>query len=175
MTTAATTAPNPPTPVPLDEFAAWIAAYQRALDQLNHWKKTANTIQQKITAALLKTPGIQGVIAVTYFSLLTQVQSTNAGFFFVALKPWEVRKSKEEQLEYIQGNLQKQLSQDPDGIAFAFPPPSIPGLGTSGGVTMIVEDRSGVQIEPLCVRRNSVPGPFFAAHRTPGAPVPEPS
>ena len=47
-------------------------------------------------------PGIQGVIAVTNFSLLTQVQSTNAGFFFVALKPWDVRKSKQEQLEYIQ-------------------------------------------------------------------------
>src|ERR1700721_210339 len=93
--------------------------------------------------ALLKTPGIEGVIAVTNFSLLTQVQSTNAGFFFVSLKPWEVRKSKQEQLEYIQGNLQKQLGGNPDGIAFAFPPPSIPGIGTSGGVTMVIEDRSG--------------------------------
>ncbi len=99
--------------------------------------------QQKITAALLKTPGIQGVIAVTNFSLLTQVQSTNSGFFFVALKPWATRKSKQEQLQYIQANLQKQLGGNPDGIAFAFPPPSIPGIGTSGGVTMVVEDRSG--------------------------------
>jgi HAE1 family hydrophobic/amphiphilic exporter-1 len=108
--------------------------------------------QQKITAALLKTPGIQGVIAVTNFSLLTQVQSTNAGFFFVALKPWEDRKSKEEQLEYIQGNLQKQLGADPDGIAFAFPPPSIPGIGTSGGVTMVVEDRSGTDDPALLTK-----------------------
>ena len=99
--------------------------------------------QQRITAALLKTPGIQGVIAVTNFSLLTQVQSTNAGFFFVALKPWAQRTSRQEQIGYIQGNLQKQLAQNPDGIAFAFPPPSIPGIGTSGGVTMVLEDRSG--------------------------------
>jgi HAE1 family hydrophobic/amphiphilic exporter-1 len=109
--------------------------------------------QQKITDALLKTPGIQGVIAVTNFSLLTQVQSTNAGFFFVALKPWEVRKSKKEQLDYIQSNLQKQLSADPDGIAFAFPPPSIPGIGTSGGVTMILEDRSGSD-DPMILTKN---------------------
>src|SRR5580692_9675682 len=99
--------------------------------------------QQKISAALLKTPGVESVIAVTNFSLLTQVQSTNSGFFFVALKPWGVRKSKEQQLAYIQANLQKQLAADPDGIAFAFPPPSIPGIGTSGGVTFILEDRSG--------------------------------
>jgi len=109
--------------------------------------------QQKITAALLKTPGVQGVIAVTNFSLLTQVQSTNSGFFFVALKPWEVRKSKQEQLEYIQSNLQKQLFMDPDGIAFAFPPPAIPGLGTSGGVTMVLEDRSGVD-DPTTLTKN---------------------
>ena len=109
--------------------------------------------QQKITAALLKTAGVQGVIAVTNFSLLTQVQSTNAGFFFVALKPWATRKSKNQQLEYIQGNLQKQLSADPDGIAFAFPPPSIPGIGTSGGVTMILEDRSGSD-DPMTLTRN---------------------
>jgi hydrophobic/amphiphilic exporter-1 (mainly G- bacteria), HAE1 family len=109
--------------------------------------------QQKITAALLKTAGVQGVIAVTNFSLLTQVQSTNAGFFFVALKPWATRKSKEQQLDYIQNNLQKQLFADPDGIAFAFPPPSIPGIGTSGGVTMVLEDRSGSD-DPMTLTKN---------------------
>ena len=128
--------------------------------------------QQKITAALLKTPGIQGVIAVTNFSLLTQVQSTNAGFFFVALKPWEARKSKEQQLNYIQGNLQKQLFADPDGIAFAFPPPSIPGIGTSGGVTMIIEDRTNSD-DPMTL--NKEVGTFLgAASKLPqiGAAIP---
>jgi HAE1 family hydrophobic/amphiphilic exporter-1 len=109
--------------------------------------------QQKITDALLKTPGVEGVIAVTDFSLLTQVQSTNSGFFFVALKPWEARKSKQEQLEFIQSNLQKRLFMNPDGIAFAFPPPSIPGLGTSGGVTMVLEDRSGID-DPGTLTKN---------------------
>ncbi|MGC2480867.1 MAG: efflux RND transporter permease subunit, partial [Candidatus Sulfotelmatobacter sp.] len=109
--------------------------------------------EQKITAALLKTPGVEGVIAVNDFSLLTQVQSTNAGFFFVNLKPWAVRKSKEEQLAYIQSHVQRQLAADPDGIAFAFPPPSIPGIGTSGGVTMILEDRSGSD-DPSALTRN---------------------
>jgi hydrophobic/amphiphilic exporter-1 (mainly G- bacteria), HAE1 family len=112
-----------------------------------------DTAQQKISDALLKTPGVQGVIAVTNFSLLTQVQSTNAGFFFVSLKPWEMRKTKEQQLAFIQASVQKQLSADPDGIAFAFPPPSIPGIGTSGGVTFILEDRSGSD-DPASLTKN---------------------
>jgi hydrophobic/amphiphilic exporter-1 (mainly G- bacteria), HAE1 family len=97
----------------------------------------------KVTKALLNTPGIGGVVQVNGFSLLTQTQSTNSAFFFVSLKPWEDRKSKEEQFAAIQGSLLRQLGSDNDGLAFSFPPPAIPGVGTSGGVTMILEDRSG--------------------------------
>src|SRR4051794_376011 len=98
---------------------------------------------QKITDAMLHTPGIAGVIGVNGFSLLTQTQSTNTAFFFVSLKPWDERKSREEQIETIQGSLQRKLAGVSDGLAFSFPPPAIPGIGTSGGVTMIVQDRSG--------------------------------
>ena len=35
------------------------------------------------------------------------------------------------------------------GIAFSFPPPAIPGVGTSGGATFILEDRSGAGIDFL--------------------------
>ena len=35
------------------------------------------------------------------------------------------------------------FSQLPAGMAFAFPPPAIPGIGTAGGITFILEDRSG--------------------------------
>jgi HAE1 family hydrophobic/amphiphilic exporter-1 len=49
--------------------------------------------------------------------------------------------------------LQKQLGRNPDGIAFAFPPPSIPGIGTSGGVTMVIEDRSGSD-DPSTLTKN---------------------
>ncbi len=97
----------------------------------------------KVSDALMKTPGIRGVIQVNGFSLLTQTQSTNTAFFFVALKDWDVRKSKQEQFGAIQQNIAKQLATNPDGIAFSFPPPSIPGVGTSGGVTFVLEDRSG--------------------------------
>ena len=110
--------------------------------------------QQKITDALAEDRRASRASSrSTDFSLLTQVQSTNSGFFFVSLKPWDMRKTKQEQLEYIQSQLQKQLAANPDGIAFAFPPPSIPGIGTSGGVTMILEDRSGGD-DPTMLTKN---------------------
>ena len=96
-----------------------------------------------VSDALMKTPGVRSVIQVNGFSLLTQTQSTNTAFFFVSLKDWDVRKSKEEQFEAIQGNIAGLLAGNKDGIAFSFPPPSIPGVGTSGGVQFILQDRSG--------------------------------
>jgi hydrophobic/amphiphilic exporter-1 (mainly G- bacteria), HAE1 family len=98
---------------------------------------------QKVTKALLNTPGIGGVVGVDGFNLLTLTESTNTGFFFVSLKPWEQRKSKEQQIQEIQANVQRQLMGVSDGLAFSFPPPQIPGVGTSGGVTMVLQDRSG--------------------------------
>src|SRR6202041_1432079 len=35
------------------------------------------------------------------------------------------------------------LSQVSNGLAFSFSPPSIPGVGASGGATFVLEDRSG--------------------------------
>ncbi len=97
----------------------------------------------KVTKALLDTPGIGGVMQVNGFSLLTLTESTNTAFFFVALKPWDQRTSKDQQLASIQGSVTGKLAGINEGLAFSFPPPAIPGIGTSGGVTMILEDRSG--------------------------------
>ena len=46
----------------------------------------------------------------------------------------------------IKANINRGLSRITSGIAFSFPPPAIPGVGTSGGVTFILQDRSGKDV-----------------------------
>ena len=46
----------------------------------------------------------------------------------------------------MMAGLNQRLSRLPQGIAFAFSPPAIPGIGTAGGVTFILEDRAGKDI-----------------------------
>ena len=43
----------------------------------------------------------------------------------------------------------------PAGIAFSFSPPAIPGVGTAGGFTFILEDRSGGSIQFLANNVNT--------------------
>src|SRR5450631_3797028 len=59
------------------------------------------------------------------------------------------RKTPETSYNGIKAHLQKVLSQVPSGIAYSFPPPAIPGVGTSGGATFVLEDRSGSGIDFL--------------------------
>jgi HAE1 family hydrophobic/amphiphilic exporter-1 len=93
--------------------------------------------------ALRKVPGVENIISVNGFSLLSGVQSTYNAFYFVPLKPWDERTSKDTQFTAIQANIGKALASVKEGIAFSFAPPAIAGLGTSGGVSLVLEDRSG--------------------------------
>jgi len=98
---------------------------------------------KKVEQIILQTPGVQGCTSVIGFSLLSRVQATYSAFFFVTEKPWDERKKPEEQYAAIRSHISTALGNVPDGIAFSFSPPAIPGVGTSGGVTFMLEDRSG--------------------------------
>ena len=130
----------PPSFLPTEDQGYLFAALQLPdASSLERTSEAARVVEQK----LLATPGIESVTSVIGFSLLSVTQNTYSAFFFVNLKPWDDRKAANEQLGAILGGVQGGLSQVRAGLAFTFPPPAIPGVGTSGGVTMVLEDRSG--------------------------------
>ena len=110
---------------------------------------------REVEKVILDTPGVEYVSSVMGYSLLSGVNATYSSFFFVSLKPWEERKTPEESYEGIKKHLQLALSRVPSGIAFSFPPPAIPGVGTSGGATFILEDRSNSGI-PFLARNTQL-------------------
>ena len=95
---------------------------------------------------IMATPGVEFCTAISGYSMLSGVTNTYSGFFFITLKPWEERKKPEEKYEVIMTHLNREFAKLPQGVAFAFSPPAIPGIGTAGGVTMVVEDRAGKDI-----------------------------
>ena len=102
-----------------------------------------------IEKIILNTPGVHYSTAAVGFSLLSFVRTSYNAFFVVTFKPWEDRTARAEQFQAIKAHLNRELSQLPAGIAFSFSPPAIPGVGTSGGFTFILEDRSGGDIQFL--------------------------
>jgi hydrophobic/amphiphilic exporter-1 (mainly G- bacteria), HAE1 family len=107
-------------------------------------------VLKKVEGILAKTEGIQSYVTVGGFSLLTRISASYQGFFFVALAPWDERASAQLGARAIVDRLNGALAvQVPEAAAFAFMPPSIPGLGSAGGLSFWLQDRSGASVEFL--------------------------
>ncbi|HKE55668.1 MAG TPA: efflux RND transporter permease subunit, partial [Pyrinomonadaceae bacterium] len=120
-----------------------------------------NEAAKHVEKILSQTPGVRYSTSIIGFSLLSYVRASYNAFFFVTLKPWDDRKQREEQYQVIKQHLNQELSKLPEGVAFGFSPPAIPGVGTSGGFTFILEDRAGNDVQFLSDNLNT----FMAAAR----------
>src|SRR5438445_612876 len=100
-------------------------------------------VMDKLDAILKDTPGVKYYTGVGGFSLLSAVSTTYNGFYFVSLEPWDQRNEKGLTADVIIRDLNRRLAGVPAAQAFAFAPPAVPGIGTAGGVTFVLEDRAG--------------------------------
>jgi HAE1 family hydrophobic/amphiphilic exporter-1 len=109
-----------------------------------------DAVMRKIDEMLGHLHGVKSFSGISGFSLLSNTSATYNGFYFLQLEPWEERKTDELSANGLLRSLNQKLRQEiPEAIAFAFGPPAIPGLGTAGGFTMMLQDRSGGTVQQL--------------------------
>src|SRR5438445_401030 len=100
-------------------------------------------VNDKLDAILKTQPGIKYYTGVAGFSLLSLVTTTYNSFYFITLDDWDARNKVGLTADVIIRQLNQKLAGVAEAQVFAFSPPAIPGIGTSGGVTFMLEDRSG--------------------------------
>src|SRR5436309_2755304 len=100
-------------------------------------------VNDKLDAILKTQAGIKYYTGVAGFSLLSLVTTTYNSFYFITLDDWDARNKVGLTADVIIRQLNQKLAGVAEAQAFAFSPPAIPGIGTSGGVTFMLEDRSG--------------------------------
>jgi len=98
---------------------------------------------------LKHTPGVKYYTSVIGYSMLSGVNNTYSAFFFITLEEWAKRTKPGEQYAAIKAHLNREFAKLPGAVGFSFPPPAIPGIGASGGVTFVLQDRSGKGVEFL--------------------------
>ena len=108
-----------------------------------------DAVTKKAEEIIMKTPGVKFCTSVIGFNLISAVQNTYSSFFFITLEDWAERKKPEEKYGAIKAHLTRELGALTEAIGFAFSPPAIPGIGTSGGVTFVLEDRAGKDLKFL--------------------------
>lgn len=97
-------------------------------------------VSDEITKIMLKVPGITDVIATNGFSIINNSNSSNSAFVIGTLDDWSKRTDVGTSITGIIGTLHKNFKKIPGAQITPFNVPAIPGLGTTGGFSFILED-----------------------------------
>lgn len=100
-------------------------------------------VVKKMTQIALDEPGVESFVAFPGLSVNGPVNIPNSALMFAMLDPFEQRQDPSLSANAIAGKLMGKFSQIPDGFVGIFPPPPVPGLGSTGGFKLQIEDRSG--------------------------------
>ena len=104
-------------------------------------------VLKKIEGIVDQTEGVRYITTIGGFSLLTRISAPYQGFFFLRFDHWDERdRTAAEILQSINARLALEV---PEAMAVAFAPPPIPGLGSAGGFSFWLQDRSGGTVEFL--------------------------
>ena len=108
-------------------------------------QRTTATVA-RIEQILRSEPAVVNIVALAGLNFLNGgSSSTNGATIFLNLKPWEQR-GPHDALDSIAARINRKLFGLPDATAFGFNLPEVPGLGTTAGVEINVQNRSGVDI-----------------------------
>jgi hydrophobe/amphiphile efflux-1 (HAE1) family protein len=101
-----------------------------------------DAVAKQVRDILKNTPGVDIVGSISGLNFLTQAAQSNSAVEFAILKPWDQR-PPDQGASNIVASVRPKLLGLPGAIALSFDPPSIPGLGTTGGFEFQVEDLTG--------------------------------
>ncbi len=106
------------------------ASTQRTVSDLNKMMKVLDSV-----------PGILHYAALGGLNVVSFASKSNSATIFVQLKPWDERTADSLQIGAISANLQKRLSKIKEASVVVIQPPAIPGLGSTGGFSFILEQK----------------------------------
>jgi len=98
---------------------------------------------EKVDAVLAAQPGIEKRLMINGYNMLTGAVQSNSALFVAVLEPWEERTTPEKGLRAIMQGVYAKAAEVREASTLVFNPPPIPGLGTSGGFSLKVQDRMG--------------------------------
>lgn len=111
-----------------------------------------NRTQEVIDRLLAETgqqPGINLMMGIGGFDILSNAAKSNAATIFASLDPWDKRKDPATQIDALIGDVMQKSGQYPEASIMAFNIPALPGLGMVGGFTMVLQDLTGHSKEEL--------------------------
>ena len=102
-----------------------------------------DAVVRKASELLVTRPGVEHTVAFVGFDGATRINSPNAGVVFVRMTSFDDRIKSGLTKDAILADLRKTMAGIREAFVFVLEPPSVPGIGTGGGLKGFVQDRTG--------------------------------
>lgn len=116
-------------------------------------------VTTKVDAILKSHEAVDKRLIINGYNILNGAPQSDSALFVATLKPWAERST--DSLKTVIIGTYLQAAKLPEAIILAFNPPPIPGLGSTGGFSFKLQDRSGGTPQELA----KVADDFMAAAR----------
>ncbi len=103
-----------------------------------------DAVAKQVRDILEATPGVEIAGFISGLNFLTNAAQSNAAVEFAILEPWDER-GPQESASNLVAQVRPKLLAIPEAVAVSFDPPSINGLGATGGFEFEVEDLGGAR------------------------------
>ena len=106
-------------------------------------QRTSQVLSQ-VEQYLLQQPEVDHTFSLTGFSLILATNQTSSGTLFCVLKPWDdkARKGRDHDVDAVVGRASQYFFGIKDALVFGFNFPEIPGIGTTAGLEMQLQDKN---------------------------------
>ncbi len=111
-----------------------------------------NAVVQDYTQDLQSMPGVESVLAITGFDLISGTAAANTALMIVKLLPWEERTADEDQAASLIQRATFLGFGRPEALSYAFNPPALPGFGAVSGFSLMLQARAGQDSEELSAK-----------------------
>ncbi len=101
-----------------------------------------DAVAKQVREILQNTPGVDIAGSISGLNFLTNAAQSNSAVEFAILKPWDER-GPELLASKIVASVRGKLFMIPEAFVLSFDPPSIQGLGQTGGFEFELEDLAG--------------------------------
>ncbi len=124
---------------------------------MDRTRAVANNVAERMRAM----PGVQDTIVITGYDIMVGAIKPNSAVIFAGLKPWSERTTPDLGLANLIKNTFITGFMTPEANVLSFNPPALPGVGSLGGFTLMLQDKGGGSIDEL----NATTQNFLAAAR----------
>jgi len=125
---------------------------QTVLPEAASVERTAKVVAQ-IQTLLRQQEGVESVLGISGYDLISGTAAPNAGMAVVQLKPWHERTADHQKADGIIDAVNpKFMLGIPEAMSFAFNPPALPGFGSVSGFSMMLQARDNQSPEELAAK-----------------------